>query len=100
MNPFLSQATLTSKGQTTIPLPVRQVLGLKNGDKINFVVSNGGVVQVERAADGEPRDSVVGAYLTFLEQDMISRPSKLSVLQRDEQLAKLLSEVEIEEFPL
>ncbi len=32
-------ATLTSKGQITIPVSVRRVLGLNTGDKIDFVLS-------------------------------------------------------------
>jgi len=33
----MSTATLTSKGQITIPLPVRQAAGLTTGDRIEFV---------------------------------------------------------------
>ena len=33
----MSTATLTSKGQITLPQPVRQALGLEAGDKIDFV---------------------------------------------------------------
>lgn len=32
-------STLTSKGQTTIPVEVREALNLKPGDKIRYVVS-------------------------------------------------------------
>ncbi|MFK7942058.1 MAG: AbrB/MazE/SpoVT family DNA-binding domain-containing protein [Paracoccaceae bacterium] len=32
------QSTLTSKGQTTLPKPVRDALGLHPGDKICFLV--------------------------------------------------------------
>jgi antitoxin PrlF len=33
----MSTATLTSKGQITIPLKVRQKLGLDTGDRVEFV---------------------------------------------------------------
>ena len=33
----MSTATLTSKGQITIPLPVRRKLGLDAGDRVEFV---------------------------------------------------------------
>jgi AbrB family looped-hinge helix DNA binding protein len=37
--------TLTSKGRVTIPQPIRQRLGLKIGDRVDFVLdSNGSVV--------------------------------------------------------
>jgi AbrB family looped-hinge helix DNA binding protein len=38
----MSVATLTSKGQTTIPKDVRERLGLKPGDKIRFMVDDNG----------------------------------------------------------
>lgn len=35
--------TLTTKGQTTVPAEVRDILNLKPGDKIRYVVRNGEV---------------------------------------------------------
>ena len=40
-------ATLTSKGQITVPMPVRNRLGLKAGDRIDFVFSPDGRVSLE-----------------------------------------------------
>lgn len=38
----MSTATLTSKGQTTIPIEIRKGLGINPGDKIEFhLLSNG-----------------------------------------------------------
>lgn len=37
-------ATLTSKGQTTVPKEVRDFLGLHEGDQIEFVIGHGEVV--------------------------------------------------------
>ncbi len=37
-------ATLTSKGQTTIPKEIREHLGLKPGDRIDFLLIEGEVV--------------------------------------------------------
>ncbi len=37
-------ATLTSKGQTTIPAEIREHLNLKPGDKISFDIEDGQVV--------------------------------------------------------
>ena len=36
-------ATLTSKGQVTIPISVRKKLGLKQGDKIVFIEDTQGI---------------------------------------------------------
>ena len=38
----MSTATLTSKGQVTIPADVRQRLGLESGDRIEFIEMDGG----------------------------------------------------------
>lgn len=42
-------STITSKGQVTIPVEVRRLLGLKEGDRITFVVDDQGAVQVKPA---------------------------------------------------
>ena len=52
MNVF--DSTLTTKGQTTIPLEVREMLGLKPGDKIRYIVNGDRVylrVKNKKAAD-------------------------------------------------
>jgi antitoxin PrlF len=36
-------ATVTSKGQITIPIEIRRSLGVKPGDKVRFERSNGGI---------------------------------------------------------
>lgn len=42
-------ATLTSKGQTTIPKQVREHLKLTPGDKLDFVIEAGGRVVIRPA---------------------------------------------------
>ena len=42
-------ATITSKGQTTIPKAVRDFLGIQPGDRIDFVVRSDGTVIVKPA---------------------------------------------------
>ena len=39
-----TDATLTSKGQTTIPKPIRDSLRMKAGDKMSFTLMPDGVV--------------------------------------------------------
>jgi AbrB family looped-hinge helix DNA binding protein len=39
-----TEATLTRKGQTTIPKPIRDGLGMKAGDKMSFTLMPDGVV--------------------------------------------------------
>lgn len=42
------ESTLTSKGQTTIPREVRELLGIGPGDRISYVLANGEVKLVAR----------------------------------------------------
>lgn len=42
-------ATLTSKGQTTIPKKIRDLLGLMPGDKLDFIVEADGRVVLRPA---------------------------------------------------
>jgi AbrB family looped-hinge helix DNA binding protein len=45
-------AKITSKGQTTIPVELRERLGLKTGDRIRFVTHPDGMVTVEKDTTG------------------------------------------------
>jgi AbrB family looped-hinge helix DNA binding protein len=42
----MARATLTSKGQVTIPVEVRRALGVEAGDRLLFRVREDGVVEV------------------------------------------------------
>ena len=50
---LLGRSRITSKGQATIPAPVRKRLELKSGDTVLFSESERGVVAIRRA---EPLD--------------------------------------------
>ena len=62
--------TLTSKGQITLPKPIRQALGVTVGSKIAFALREGEVVvrRVEEVDTHE--DPAIGAFLTLLERDI------------------------------
>lgn len=61
-------ATLTAKGQITLPKPIRQVLGVDTGDKVAFDLRDGEVLVTR--ADAEHEDSVIRAFLGLLEADI------------------------------
>lgn len=42
----MSSATVTSKGQVTIPVEVRNVLGLRPGSRLAFVATGCGVYEI------------------------------------------------------
>ena len=56
---------VTSKGQVTVPKPIRERLGLKQGDRIEFVSESGRTV-VRRARRGpNPFTKYTGVLGTF-----------------------------------
>ena len=61
----MSTATVTSKGQITIPKEVRDALGLESGDRVEFVASAPGVYEI-LAASKDVREL----------KGMIARPRK------------------------
>ena len=61
-------ATLTSKGQITLPKPIRQALGVDIGGKVAFDLRAGEVIVTR--ADAEHEDPAIGAFLNLLEADI------------------------------
>lgn len=51
----MPSAKLTSKGQLTLPKPVRDRLHLRPGDRVDFVISSDGEIRV-RTSRGDVRD--------------------------------------------
>jgi antitoxin PrlF len=64
-------ATITSKGQITLPKPIRQALGVDAGGKVAFDFS-GGRVTVTRVIDEPHEDPAIGSFLAMLEKDIQS----------------------------
>ncbi|WJV25590.1 MULTISPECIES: type II toxin-antitoxin system PrlF family antitoxin [Pseudomonas] len=61
-------ATLTAKGQLTLPKPIRQALGVSVGGKVAFDLRDGEVVVTR--ADAAHEDPAIGAFLRLLEMDI------------------------------
>lgn len=64
-------ATITSKGQITLPKPIRQALGVDAGGKVAFDFS-GGRVTVTRVIDESHEDPAISSFLAILEKDIQS----------------------------
>jgi len=75
-------STLTAKGQTTVPKAVRQVLGIRAGDRIAFRVDGSGKVSLTR--DEAPDDwPAIDAFLAFLSDDIKSRPEAVAPMPEE-----------------
>jgi antitoxin PrlF len=64
-------ATVTSKGQITLPKPIRQALGVGLGGKVAFDL-RGSQVIVSRAEDDPHEDPAISSFLGLLEKDIQS----------------------------
>ncbi|WP_295383766.1 type II toxin-antitoxin system PrlF family antitoxin [uncultured Thiodictyon sp.] len=62
-------ATVTSKGQITLPKPIRQALGIAVGGRVAFDL-RGSEIVVTRAEPAEHQDPAIEAFLSLLEQDI------------------------------
>lgn len=71
------QATITSKGQVTVPKPIRDKLHLKAGDKVEFMLEE----------DGNLRVAPVTASVTQLKGMLPKPPVSLSVTEMNEAIA-------------
>ena len=64
-------ATITSKGQITLPKPIRQALGVDAGGKVAFDFTGDRVI-VTRVTDEDHEDPAIGSFLALLEKDIQS----------------------------
>jgi len=64
----MTTTTLTSKGQLTLPKPIREYLNLSSGDKIDFIIETNGRVFV--SAKTKHLDDIYG---------MFDKPQRVSV---------------------
>jgi len=77
-----SESTLTDRYQTTIPDPIRKVLGLNKRDKICYTIEADGRVVISRA-DQTESDPIIGQFLNFLAQDIEKNPQHIQALSPD-----------------
>ena len=59
------RATLTSKGQVTIPREIRRRLGLETGDQVDFTIEGGRTVICPARREPNPFEAYIGALPAF-----------------------------------
>ena len=62
-------ATMTAKGQITVPKPIRRALDADTGTRMVFELRENGEVIVSRA-DAEHDDPAIRAFLGLIEQEI------------------------------
>jgi antitoxin PrlF len=58
-------STISSKGQVTVPIEVRHRLGLKAGDRVDFVYEDGRTVLRPAPTEENPFKAYLGALPAF-----------------------------------
>jgi antitoxin PrlF len=92
-----SESTLTDRYQTTVPEPIRKVLGLNKRDKILYTIQSDGQVVISRA-DQTESDPILGQFLNFLVRDIEKNPQHLQAISSDlvSRVQSLVSEVDLD----
>jgi antitoxin PrlF len=92
------ESTLTDRYQTTLPTTVRRALGIGKRDKIHYTIRANGEVVLTKATRAEGGDPVVGAFLSFLAQDMENHPEQIRSLNADlvTRIRNLTADVEVD----
>ena len=65
-------STISSKGQITVPLEVRKRLGLKEGDRVEFVIENGRTIIRPVRQPENPFQKYAGALPTFSDSEEVN----------------------------
>ena len=64
-------STISSKGQVTVPIEVRHRLGLKEGDRVEFVFEDGRTVLQPVRTDANPFIAFMGKLPVFSTKEEI-----------------------------
>lgn len=76
------EATVTERGQTTIPAAIRKMLGVSKGS-IVFKGMPDGTVIIEPKPEEPEEDPVIAKFLEFLERDIEKNPHRLVPLTQE-----------------
>ena len=76
-------ATITDRGQTTVPAAIRKMLALGKRDRVVFRGLADGTVVLAKQEDIIKPDPVIGKFLAFLARDMADAPTRIKPVPRD-----------------
>jgi antitoxin PrlF len=92
-----SESTLTDRYQTTVPDPVRKVLGLNKRDRIAYTIGSDGQVTISRVEDTN-NDPLLGQFLDFLATDIQQNPHQVRQVSSDlvDRIRSLVGNVDLD----
>lgn len=76
------EATITERGQTTVPAAIRKMLGVQKG-AIVFKGMPDGTVVIEPKPVEDEGDPVIAKFLEFLARDIEANPQRLVPLTQE-----------------
>ena len=91
------EATITDRGQTTVPAAIRKMLGVQKG-AIVFKGMPDGTVVIEPKPEEPEEDPVIAKFLEFLERDIGKNPQNLVPLTQEmlDEVDELIGDMDID----
>ena len=91
------EATITERGQTTVPAAIRKMLGVQKG-AIVFKGMPDGTVVIEPKPEEPEEDPVIAKFLEFLERDIAKNPQNLVPLTQEmlDEVDELIGDMDID----
>lgn len=92
-------ATITERGQTTVPAAIRRMLALGKRDRVVFKGMPDGTVVISKLLLPEDlSDPVLSGFLDFLERDIERSPQRLQPMPRElfERARNLIAGIEVD----
>lgn len=92
------EATVTERGQTTVPAAIRQMLHLGKRGAIVFRAMPDGTVTIAKKEAQSGDDPVLGQFLDFLARDMAAHPEAIRPVSEDlvSRIGGLIQGVEVD----
>lgn len=96
---FEVEATITRKGQTTVPVAIRKVLGIDKGSSVVFrSMKDGTVILIPKTSVAEESDPMLEPFLRLLTNDIAKHPETLMPVSVGlfDQINNLVADIDVD----
>lgn len=92
------KSTVTARAQTTLPSGVRKALGIRAGDRLEYVIEGDRAIIRKAADESDEQDPALGAFLDLLERDIMEHPERVQPISRElaERMRRLTAGIEVD----